>query len=141
MLNNCANLHRKSNVHWDVHWNVHWRTLERTLAYTGKTGRFDHGAQNASGLARTSPRRPECERARADAAPLSSSVQDASRLALDAISQNAGGPVGAPPRRVHAPRHMGICIYARVYIRYECTMCVFVFGEQLQLQSSAPQTS
>ena len=138
MCNYCGNLPEKPNVHWDVHWNVHWRTLERTLAYTGKTQGFGHGAQNASGLARTSPRRPECERARADAAPLSSSVQNASRLALDAISQNAGGPVGAPPRRAHAPRYMGICICARMSIIHECMICEFLFGEQSQLQSSAP---
>ena len=123
VLNYCGNLHRKPNVHWDVHWNVHWRTLERTLAYTGKTGGFGHGAQNASGLALMPPRRQECARARADAASLSSSAQKASRHALDAMSQNVGGLARAPPRGVHAARdiyiyiytHIHICIYACIY--------------------------
>ena len=89
------------------------RTLERTLAYTG-TYTGVHWKTR-----RVWPRRPECERARADAAPLISSVKDASRVALDAISQNAGGLARAPTRRVHAPRYM--YIHAYLHMRNLCT--------------------
>ena len=73
MLNNCGNLHRKPNVHWDVHWNVHWRTLERTLAYTGKTHAFFTPALGRAGTLRMragAHRRhlPECGRACKNAA-------------------------------------------------------------------------
>ena len=147
VLNSCVNLHRKPNVHWDVHWNVHWRTLERTLAYTGKTGGFGHGAQNASGLARTPPRRQEYAPARADAPSLSSSAQNAGRHAREAMSQNVGGPARAPPRRVHTQTYVHILniyiyiyvyvymyAYMDLYILHECTY-VFVFSSSSKAAS------